>query len=129
MVIQACQQLATHGVVPTIPSEEADPAVPSQAADRHVNKHIVLTRPHTILTLSTVMGGEAIRGAFTGALAKQISTADGLTDINTMFNRAVDEMQRTEPMCVKQWPEIRHVTNKKLVLPPAVTYHTNNSNV
>ena len=120
MVIQACQQPLTHGVVPaTAVTTAADPAIPSQVTGaRHDNKHIVLTRPHTVLMLSTMLGGEAIRGAFTGALGAEICLADGVKDINSMFNNAVHRMQRDDPLCVNQWPEIRHITSKNLILPP-----------
>ena len=120
MVVQACQIFTTHGVVTHQPEEyESDPATPSHVIDPHNNKHIVLRRPHTVLLLATVTGGLAIRGAFTGALADQIRAADGKTDIYTMFNRAVDNMNTHE-----QRPEMRITTQKALILPPVVSNNT-----
>ena len=92
----------------------------SHIIDPHNNKHIVLRRPHTVLLLATVTGGEAIRGAFTGALADQFRAADGKTDIYTMFNRAVNIMIRNDAACRDQRPEMRITTDRNLVLPPVV---------
>mgnify|MGYP001793158991 CR=1 FL=1 len=83
MVIQACQALATQGLALFAICDEceSDPAVPSQSINPHYNKHIVLRRPHTVLLLSTVTGGLAIRGAFTGAIADELRKSDGQTYI------------------------------------------------
>ena len=100
--------------------DESDPVTSSNVIDAHNNKHIVLCRPHTVLLLATVTGGEAIRGAFTGALADQFRAADGQTAIYTMYNRAVEVMMQKEPACSGQVPEWRSTFRKQLILPPAV---------
>ena len=149
LIIQACQLLATGRTLPAVQQyqadetepgstsgsedpkftllgstqqeeHESDPALPSQTTDPHLNKHVVLTRPHTVLVLSTVTGGEAIRGAFTGAIADQIRKSDGNTSISDLFDRAVGNMKKSEPMCADQWPEMRKVTDKILMLPPVL---------
>ena len=120
MIVQACQVYTTHGITVQPEDYESDPATPSHIIDPHNNKHIVLRRPHTVLLLATVTGGEAIRGAFTGALADQFRAADGKTDIYTMFNRAVNIMIRNDAACRDQRPEMRITTDKNLVLPPVV---------
>ena len=122
MVIQACQLSPLDGMYVTAQQgdESLDAPVPHRTEDPHYNKHIVLTRPHTILMLATVTGGEAIRGAFTGALAHQILESDGKIDIGIVFDKAVRKMKKDEPLCSNQWPELRKVTDKSLFLPPAL---------
>lgn len=84
------------------------------------NKHIVLTRPNTVLLMATVTGGEAIRGAYTGAIAKQIRKADGKTDIHEMHTQAVNQMMKNGKQAgsTHQIPEYRDtLMGKKLILP------------
>ena len=61
MLIQACQNFLRENQVLMHPN--ADPAEIYNPEDR---RHIVLRRPHTVLLLATVTGGQAIRGAYTG---------------------------------------------------------------
>ena len=56
------------------------------------NNHIRLTRPHTLLLMSTVAGGTALRGAYTREIARQFSQADGKTSIQDMHCDAVRRM-------------------------------------
>ena len=67
--------------------------VPTLLSDPDSNQHITLTRPHTVLLMSTVRGGVAYRGAFTGAIATQLNSSDGNTDIYSMYNQAVTAMK------------------------------------
>ena len=60
------------------------------------NKFGVLDRAHTQLLMSSVVGGYAKRGAFTGAMARQFAQADGKTTINDMVTNAVVEMKENE---------------------------------
>lgn len=99
MIIQACQSFdALSAQVECINLDMANPGNPDE------DKRIVLMRPHTVLLLSTMTGGSALRGAYTGALASQFRLADGKTDIHTMHCEAVKEMRSTEP---EQVPEYR----------------------
>ena len=61
------------------------------------DRRIVLVRAHTVLLLSTVAGGSAVRGSYTGALARQFRLADGRTDIYDMHCKAVKSMSKIEP--------------------------------
>lgn len=87
---------------------DPDQARPTQSLS------IILRRPHTLLLLSTVTGGLAYRGLFTGAMADQIRMSDGETDIFTMFTNAVDTLTGTD-----QTPEVRATLGKRLIFPPA----------
>ena len=94
MILQACQNasLAKLQSPQKSASNSCDP-VPILLSDPDSNQHITLTRPHTVLLMSTVRGGVAYRGAFTGAIATQLSSSDGITDIYSMHNRAVAVMK------------------------------------
>ena len=118
-MIQACQALATQGLALFAPRDEceSDPAVPSQSINPHYNKHIVLRRPHTVLLLSIVTGGLAIKGAFTGAIADELRKSDGKTYIYSMFTLTVNKLVRSQSL---QRPEMRSTADKFLVLPPAL---------
>lgn len=122
-MVQACQQLVTEGIGSS-QLQESDPAIPSgvPSADIQHNKHIVLTRPHTVLLMGTVTGGEAVRGAFTGAVANQIRNSDGEKEVGKMFSLAAYEMKRREAMSIEQQPEMRSTTDKTLVLPPVYSF-------
>ena len=76
---------------------------------------IDLTRPHTVLLMSTVIGGTAFRGAYTGELAYQLRHADGKTSIAEMHDKAVQKMNGG-----REWqvPEYRSsLTRGSLVFP------------
>ena len=123
MLIQACQRYSTDGVLPPPEYcllEERDPAVTNAYSDSSSNTQIVLKRPHSVLLLATVSGGEAFRGAFTGAIAEELRSADGVKDIYKMFNDGTHKMN----LGLLQTPEFRCTTNKSLVVPEA---HLNNS--
>ena len=83
--------------------------------------HVVLKRPHTLLLMSTVVGEMAVRGAFTGAMARQFAKADGKTTILEMVTNAVMDMKRNEGDPYDQSPESRNTLQKNLVLPPVVS--------
>ena len=87
---------------------DPDPARPTQTLN------IILRRPHSVLLLSTVRGGLAYRGLFTGAIADQICMSDGETDIYTMFTRAAGMLTNQD-----QTPEVRGPLEKSLIFPPA----------
>ena len=124
ITIQACQirnplsALQNH-------NNRADPAITepyiesTDEKNRQKNHYVVLQRPNTVLMLSTVFGGTAIRGAFTDALSEELLEADGCRNITTMFNRAVDRMKKNKPECADQTPELCMTTQKDLILPPA----------
>ena len=57
-----------------------------------LHNHIRLTRPHTLLLMSTVAGGTALRGAYTREIARQFSQVDGKTSIQDMHCDAVQRM-------------------------------------
>ena len=82
-------------------------------------KSVILDRPHTLLLMSTVTGGVAIRGAFTGALARQFAKADGKATINDMVTNAIIDMKKNEMEGYDQAPEARSTLQKSLILPPA----------
>lgn len=92
-------------------------AVDAARVDPADKKHIILTRPHTLLLLATTRGGNAVRGAYTGALANQIRKADGKTDMFSMHTTAVNEMKSKDPKTHNQHPEMRSTLAKDLVLP------------
>ena len=116
MLIQACQVFSTFSLLqlPEGGNTESDAPTPSAILDPHYNKHIVLRRPHTALLLATVTGGLAIRGEFSGAMAQQFRSADGIKDIAAMFITAANEV------CMEQTPEFRMTLNKSLILPPCL---------
>ena len=89
-------------------------------------KYITLHRPHTLLLMSTIAGGYSIRGAFTGAIARQFAKADGKITVNDMVTYAVIEMKKdtTTGAAREQAPESRNTLQKILIFPPkAVTPH------
>ena len=57
-----------------------------------LHNHIRLTRPHTLLLMSTVAGGTALRGAYTREIGRQFCQADGKTSIPDMHCDAVQRM-------------------------------------
>ena len=65
--------------------------------------------------MSTVAGGSATRGAFTGAIGRQIAKADGRTPIYHMIAEAKVDMDRT--ITDNQTSEVRDTLKRKLVLP------------
>ena len=69
--------------------------------------------------MSTVTGGVAIRGAFTGAMARQFAKVDGKTTINDMVTNAIIDMKKNEEEGYDQAPETRSTLQKSLILPPA----------
>ena len=83
------------------------------------HKSVILDRPHTLLLMSAVTGGVAIRGAFTGAMARQFAKADGKTTINDMVTNAIIDMKKNEVEGYDQAPEARNTLQKSLILPPA----------
>jgi hypothetical protein len=68
--------------------------------------------------MSTVHGGMSVRGAFTGAIARQIAKADGKTTIEEMVTKANIDLKKNEPDQYNQTPELRSTLQKSLVLPP-----------
>ena len=122
ILIQACQDadraFASHATGGG--KAEPDPA-PTQLSDPHRDQHITLTRPHTVLLLATVRGGVAYRGVFTGAMADQFRSADGSTEIHTMFTRAAAKVNQS-PGCSNQDPKFEGTLKKTLVLPPSTHY-------
>lgn len=55
----------------------------------------------------------AYRGDYTGALANQLRSADGKTDVRIMHDRAVREMGKQ----TKQTPLVAYTLRKNLILP------------
>ena len=130
ILIQACQDadraLTSHATGGGTP--EPDPA-PTQLSDPHRDQHITLTRPNTVLLLATVRGGVAYRGIFTGAMADQFRSADGKKDINAMFTLAANSTrQRIDgSLAAEQIPKLESTTYKFLILPPAETETTSDT--
>ena len=112
VIIQACQDVTV-----TSPSAPAATQADARRGNPPLEKHsIESTRPHTLLLMSTMArGGPAKRGAFTGALAKQIAKADGRTPIYHMIAEAKVDMDRT--ITDNQTSEVRDTLKRKLVLP------------
>jgi hypothetical protein len=71
--------------------------------------------------MSTVVGEMAVRGALTGAIARQFAKADGKTTIHEMVTNAVMDMKKNELDQYDQSPESRNTLQKNLVLPPVVS--------
>ena len=69
-------------------------------------------KPHH---LKIFLGGLAVRGAYTGALAKQLKKADGKTEIRQMHTNASNLVERMGYQ--QQIPEIRDTLRKLLILP------------
>ena len=70
MLIQACQDNSSLAEV-----LGTDTAVPTSISDQLQNQHVTLQRPDTVLMLASVREGKALRGAFTGAIADELSTS------------------------------------------------------
>lgn len=117
ILIQACQTYASDSQ-----EEQSSSNSPSNAHDssRPEEKSVILERPHTYLLMATVAGGKALRGAFSGALARQIAKADGKTSLDEMIYAAKSDIKSTLQR-KKQIPEARNTLEKTLILPaPAV---------
>ena len=88
----------------------------AQRANSTDEKHIVLTRPNTVLLLATVTGGRATRGAYTGAIADQLLKTDEEIEIYSLHTKAVHNMTKQEGD--EQVPEYRDtLMGKRLLLP------------
>lgn len=115
MIVQACMVYTTdEGNSPG-----SDPDTYVTVHDTK-NRHIVLKRRHTLLLNATVEGGKAIRGAYSGAIARQISKANGQLTIEDMHLAAIaemEEMEEMEEMDDTQDPEKRDTLRHKLILP------------
>lgn len=111
MVIQACQNYEHQAPLSSV--------LDAQEGSSNESMTIELSRPHTLLLRSSITGGFATRGAYTGALANQIAKADGVTTITDMETAAKTEMFYKHPDTKKQIPEMRSLLMKKLILPPA----------
>ena len=139
MTIQACQSPNFMRASQYL-NNRADPAITdpyiesTDEKNRQKNHYVVLERPNTVLILSTVFGGTAVRGAFTDALSEELLEADGCRTMTTLFNRAVDRMKKKDPECADQTPELRMTTQKELILPPVreicqEEYHTDDEGI
>ena len=114
MVIQACQ-----GYDPDLIAQSSSPEhIDANSANPNEERHIEMTRPHSLLLMSTLAGGMAVRGAFTGALGSQIAKVDGITPLRQMIESAIIEMENKYPRAKGQTPEERSTLMKRLILPP-----------
>ena len=106
---------------PTVTQTSPSTSSASDAGRWNPDDHqsVILDRAHTLLLMSSVIGGYATRGAFTGAMARQFAKADGKTTINDMVIDAVVEMKENEEEGYNQTPEARSTLQKSLILPPA----------
>ena len=106
---------------PTVTQTSPSTSSASDAGRWNPDDHhsVILDRAHTLLLMSSVVGGYAKRGAFTGAMARQFAKADGKTTINDMVTNAIVEMKENEEEGYNQTPEARNTLQKNLVLPPA----------
>ena len=116
VVVQACQ---------STPHVQDQASI--QTIDHQRIQHIELLRPNTVLFLASVRGGLALRGAFTGAVADVLLTADGATDISAMFDNAAGMiLGNMDCKSIHQLPELRKTTSKRLILPPTSgNYYSN----
>ena len=117
VIIQACQKFHTPDTASAEPSTSSEHD--ARRTSPEDSKYVVLSRPHTLLLMSTVAGGDAVRGAFTGAIARQFAKADGRVTIDEMVNNAKIDMKKNEGDDYKQTPESRNTLQKSLILPPA----------
>mgnify|MGYP001800815500 FL=1 len=102
---------ASNPPSPEVDARRGKPPPPPSCPDVIVE----LRRPHTLLLLSTVAGGEAERGVFTGAIAEVLSqTAKAEIDAYELFNGAV---LITKEKCKEQTPELRSTLGKSLIIP------------
>ena len=106
---------------PTVTQTSPSTSSASDAGRWNPDDHqsVILDRAHTLLLMSSVIGGYATRGAFTGAMARQFAKADGKTTINDMVTKAVVDMKKNEEEDYNQTPEARSILQKSLILPPA----------
>ena len=86
----------TTSVGPEPVGQSTSPETDAGAWKPEDHKSVILDRPHTLLLMSAVTGGVAIRGAFTGAMARQFAKADGKTTINDMVTNAIVDMKKNE---------------------------------
>ena len=114
MLIQACQQFENVEI-----SLPGDIPLDAKAGNPTESKYIVLERANTLLLLSSVSGGVAVRGAYTKAFTKQLSKSNGKLEIEQMNSRARIYMQNHHPGLTSQIPEMRSTLTKILKLPPA----------
>lgn len=117
VLIQACQQF--ENVKISLPGDIPTERFDANRGNPPENKHIVLKRPHTLLLLSSVTGGLALRGAYTEAFTQQMSKSNGQLEIEQMQSRARINMQKHHPGSSSQIPEMRSTLMKVLKLPPA----------
>ena len=76
---------------------------------------IILKRKDTVALHSTVADGKSYRGQYTKALAEQIHSSDGNTDIYDMHKKAADKV--TTNHIGQQTPKIESTATKSLKLP------------
>ena len=116
MIVQACQGFESLKTAEKKLSVERNSLRDiANKGKPYEDRRIVLVRAHTVLLLSTVAGGAAVRGSYTGALARHFRLADGETDIYHMHCKAVKNMSKIEP---PQIPEYRCTLMRgKLYLP------------
>ena len=71
----------------------------------------------------------AYRGVFTGAMADQFRSADGKKDINAMFTLAANATRLINDgsLAAEQIPKLESTTHKFLILPPAETQTTSDT--
>ena len=119
-MIQACQHF--ENVEIALPGDVPRRNLDAKAGNPPESKYIVLRRPHTLLLLSSVSGGMALRGAYTEAFTHQMSKSDGRLEIEQMQSRARIYMQKNHPGSSSQIPEMRSTLMKMLKLPPAKHY-------
>ena len=128
LILQFCQTSNQNRDMPRRgypPQTGAQPPRNAQSASgsQSSSTHIELTRPHTLLLMSSVKGGTAFRGAYTGELAHQFRHADGKTSILDMHCKAVQRMNGG-----REWqvPEIRCTLTRGSLVFPKPSCTTNN---
>ena len=114
-MIQSCQHIPVgHQTAPNRDARRAEPPAPNFQPDNLPGAHIELIRPHTILLLATVAGGQAERHLFTGIIAQSIRQVDGKKDFYEIFKQAAREMECERP---EQHPLLQSTLKKELILP------------
>lgn len=70
-----------------------------------------------MLLHATVPEGTAVRGAYTQALAQELTKAKGQVDINEVHTMAVKSMRASQDKERNQVPMMQHTLEKFLILP------------
>ena len=117
MLIQSCQHTPTEDrIAPYMDARRAEPPMPNIQHHNRPGAFIELRRPHSMLLMATVVGGQAERHLFTGIIAQSMRQAEGEIDMYEIFTQAAREMECRMP---EQHPPLQSTLKKKLIIPMA----------